>query len=169
MILHARSMSPLAQAFPAPPSSPHPRQQSLLSTKLWNRRPNKIKSPAVSPVKTLGTLACVRLCYPSRSTLSSPRRIRLHNLAISRAAQDLAQYRSLLTALPHRLRQTAFEESCRKTVVLLEEQRVRQDVTSGMQTEDFEEVNPTPPKLKTVYLRPSLLPVCKRKRSLNRY
>ena len=168
MILHVRSMSPLTQAFPTPASSPHPRLQSL-TTKLWNRRPNTIKSPAVSTVKTNGTLACVRMCHPSRSALSSPRRIRLHKLAIHRAAQDLAQYRSLLTALPRRLRQTAFEESCRKTVVLLEEQRVREDVTSGMQTEDFEEANPTLPRLKTVYLRPSLLPVCKRKRSLNRY
>jgi hypothetical protein len=169
MILHVRSMSPLAQGFPTPPSSPHPRLHSLLSTKLWNRRPNKINSSAISTVKALGTLACVRMCHPSRSALSSPRRIRLHELAIRRAAKDLAKYRSLLSALPYRLRQTAFEESCRKTVVLLEEHRGREDVTSGMQTEDFEEVNPTLPKLKTVYLRPSLLPACKRKRSLNRY
>lgn len=162
-------MSPLAHAFPAPPSSSHPRLQSLLSAKPWrSRRPDQVTSSIVSHVKRPRTLAYIRMCSPPRSTLSSPRRIRFHEQAIRRAAQDLAQYRTQLTSLSCGLRQMAFEQACRGTVALLDvsEKRIREDVTSGMQTEDFDEPSQAVPRLKTVYLRPSLLPVLKRKRNV---
>lgn len=169
MILHVRSMSPLAHAFPTLPASSHPRLQSLFSAKLWkSRRLNQVASPIVSNAKRPGTLAHISMCSPPRSALSSPRRIRFHEQAIRRAAQDLAQYRTQLTSLSCGLRQVAFEQACKRTVALLDvsEKRILGDATSEMQTEDFDEASPALPRLKTVYLRPSLLPVLKRKRNV---
>lgn len=167
--MHVRSMSPLAKAFPSQPSSPKARMEPGHRNQVWGK-PNSVLystfSARIEP-KHPKIVACVRLCSPIKSAMSSPRRIRLHERAMRKAANHLAECRSHLSLFysqPYHLRLSTYQKLCLPPVPtqLKEAEKPFEITTSGMQTE--EETELMMPTLKTVYLRPTLLPLRGKKR-----